>query len=109
MTVFIIVFALAGALFFGLRYWGRRVQTGGISTPDGGETLGDRIEAQTDNLEFAADLVQRAARRARSDDRASSDSSSVVSTGTADSDHADRGIVRTAPVEPSTRVRHTCV
>lgn len=72
MAVFIIVFAIAGALFFGLRFWGKRMQARAalLPAPEDGETLGDRIGANVDNLEFAADLALRAARRAKVEDGA---------------------------------------
>lgn len=68
MAVFIIVFALAGALFFGLKYWGRQMQAKAALVAEDGDGLGDRLEANVDNLEFAADLIGRAARRGRGDD-----------------------------------------
>jgi hypothetical protein len=70
MTVFIIVFAIGGALFFGLRHWDKqaRAQRALLAPPEGGETLGDKIEANLDNLEFAADALLRATRRPKADD-----------------------------------------
>ncbi len=75
MAVYIIVFALGGALFFGLRSWDRRMRAQRALLPAPGaddESLGDMIEANVDNLEFAADVVLRAARRVRADDGPSS-------------------------------------
>lgn len=71
MAVFIIVFAIGGALFFGLSYWDKqaRAQRALLPTPETGEeTLGDKIEANVDNLEFAAEALIRAARRPKTDD-----------------------------------------
>ncbi len=71
MTVFIIVFAVGAALFFGLRHWDKkaRAQRALLAAPEAGqETLGDKIEANIDNLEFAVDAVIHATRRAKADD-----------------------------------------
>ena len=70
MAVYVIVFALGAALFFGLRHWGKRMQSRAalLPGPEAGETLGDKIEANVDNVEFAADVLLRATRRPRADD-----------------------------------------
>lgn len=70
MTVFIIVFAIGAALFFGLRHWDKRAraQRALLVPPEEGESLGDKIEANVDNLEFAAEKLLHAVRRPKADD-----------------------------------------
>ena len=71
MAVFIIVFAIGAALFFGLRHWDKqaRARRALLPPPEAGdETLGDKIEANIDNLEFAAEKLLRATRRPKADD-----------------------------------------
>jgi hypothetical protein len=66
MIVFVMVFVIGGALFFGLRYWDKRSRAQRVALPVTSEVVDDAL---ADNLDFAADVALRMGKRFKGGDR----------------------------------------